>query len=60
MSALVECAAKGCERKIPVARAAIAVTRGMCEPCNKWNLTAARREREPEYETEVWARGGRL
>jgi hypothetical protein len=49
MEKTVQCAANGCTRSIPAARAKLPVSNGMCADCNEYNLPRAREEREPEY-----------
>lgn len=51
---------KECGDPIPAARAALPISHGLCIPCNRDNLAVVQQDLRPEYETEVWSRGGRL
>lgn len=60
MTNTIECAAPACTTEIPRARAVLPISNGMCPPCNRSNLACTQEDLSPEYETEVWARGGKL
>lgn len=47
-----------CGREMPAARLKYPVLDGMCEVCTRHARAA--KPAAPEYETEVWAQGGRL